>query len=345
MGFTPVNIEGENIRLVPMSIGHAEELYEILQDPRFAETTTIPWPYTKEMAYSHLNEVADAWDKGEPDWAITCRKTGELLGRINLFSHARIPHCFEIAFMTRSDQWGRGIMTQAVRLAVATAFDHFQATRIEWFANVGNWGSWKPVWRCGFQREGITRRDAGKFWVASLLKEDRREPASPWDGPQKIGLPALEYDSTRPAQLVTQFHTTYSMPNRVAEGERPTLDFDRLDMRMSLISEEFAELTGAVYGPQARKIIEDASAKAKEISDHTHDVVEAADALADLVYVIYGMALESGIDLNAVLDEVQASNLSKLMPDGSVLLREDGKVLKGPNFFPPNVRRALKLDE
>ena len=69
-----------------------------------------------------------------------------------------------------------------------------------------------------------------------------------------------------------------------------------------------------------------------------------ADALADLVYVIYGMAIESGMDLESVLAEVQASNLSKLMPDGSVKLREDGKVLKGPNFFQPNIARGLGLD-
>ena len=57
------------------------------------------------------------------------------------------------------------------------------------------------------------------------------------------------------------------------------------------------------------------------------------------------MAIESGIDLDAVLAEVQASNLSKLMPDGSVKLREDGKILKGPNFFDPNIARALGVDQ
>ena len=62
------------------------------------------------------------------------------------------------------------------------------------------------------------------------------------------------------------------------------------------------------------------------------------------MYVIFGMAIESGMDLDSVLAEVQASNLSKLMPDGSVKLREDGKVLKGPNFFPPNVARGLGLE-
>ena len=78
-----------------------------------------------------------------------------------------------------------------------------------------------------------------------------------------------------------------------------------------------------------------------EADDGTRDIIETADALGDLVYVIYGMALESGIDLNRVLAEIQASNLSKLMPDGSVKLREDGKVLKGPNSFTPNIARAL----
>ena len=55
------------------------------------------------------------------------------------------------------------------------------------------------------------------------------------------------------------------------------------------------------------------------------------------------MAIESGMNLDSVLAEVQASNLSKLMPDGSVKLREDGKVLKGPNFFQPNIARGLGL--
>ena len=112
-------------------------------------------------------------------------------------------------------------------------------------------------------------------------------------------------------------------------------------MRVSLIREEFAELLGAVYGKEARAIVEEATQRATAADDGTRDIIETADALGDLIYVIYGMALESGIDLNRVLAEIQASNLSKLMPDGSVKLREDGKVLKGPNFFTPNIARAL----
>lgn len=145
-----------------------------------------------------------------------------------------------------------------------------------------------------------------------------------------------------PMELVLQFHHTYSVPIRPFSD--PTLDYERMNMRMSLIAEEFAELMGAVYGPRARAIIEAATAAAVATDEGERDVIEAADALADLVYVVYGMAIESGMNLDSVLAEVQASNLSKLMPDGSVKLREDGKVLKGPNFFQPNIARGLGLE-
>ena len=145
-----------------------------------------------------------------------------------------------------------------------------------------------------------------------------------------------------PMELVLQFHHTYSVPIRPFSD--PTLDYERMNMRMSLIAEEFAELMGAVYGPRARAIIEAATVEAVAADEGEHDVIEAADALADLVYVVYGMAIESGMNLDSVLAEVQASNLSKLMPDGSVKLREDGKVLKGPNFFQPNIARGLGLE-
>ena len=145
-----------------------------------------------------------------------------------------------------------------------------------------------------------------------------------------------------PMELVLQFHHTYSVPIRPFSD--PTLDYERMNMRMSLIAEEFAELMGAVYGPRARAIIEAATTEAVAADEGERDVIEAADALADLVYVVYGMAIESGMNLDSVLAEVQASNLSKLMPDGSVKLREDGKVLKGPNFFQPNIARGLGLE-
>ena len=71
--------------------------------------------------------------------------------------------------------------------------------------------------------------------------------------------------------------------------------------------------------------------------------METADALAELIYVIYGMALEMGIDLAKVLAEVQRSNMSKLGEDGKPIYREDGKVLKGPGYFRPDVAGVLGL--
>ena len=144
-----------------------------------------------------------------------------------------------------------------------------------------------------------------------------------------------------PMELVLQFHRTYSMP--IQPFTSPTLDYERLGMRMSLIAEEFAELMGAVYGPRARAIIEEATAQAVASDEGERDVIESADALADLVYVIYGMALETGIDLAAVLAEVQRSNMSKLGADGRPVYREDGKVLKGPGYFPPDVAGVLGI--
>jgi len=73
------------------------------------------------------------------------------------------------------------------------------------------------------------------------------------------------------------------------------------------------------------------------------DVTGAADALADLLYVVYGAALEWGIPLDDVFAEVHRSNLSKVWPDGTVHCRQDGKVLKPPTYSPADVAKVLKI--
>ena len=145
-------------------------------------------------------------------------------------------------------------------------------------------------------------------------------------------------DPHRPEDLVRQFHEVYGLP---IQHDEPNVDRERVHMRMRLIYEEVSELTGAVYGAKARRLLEETISSLPD--DDTRDTIETADALADLIYVIYGMALECGISLPAVLREVQASNLSKLDGEGKPIYREDGKVLKGDNFFPPNVKSALKI--
>ena len=90
----------------------------------------------------------------------------------------------------------------------------------------------------------------------------------------------------------------------------------RLDLRMDLIREEMQELEDVV---------------------EQRDFIGFVDALADLKYVIYGMEIESGIPSDAVFDEVHSSNMSKLDDQGNPILRDDGKILKGPNFKLPNI--------
>ena len=74
------------------------------------------------------------------------------------------------------------------------------------------------------------------------------------------------------------------------------------------------------------------------------DIVEIADALGDMLYILCGTILEHGLQnkIEAVFHEIQQSNMSKLNTDGKPIYREDGKVLKGPNYFKPNFDEILK---
>lgn len=97
-------------------------------------------------------------------------------------------------------------------------------------------------------------------------------------------------------------------------------DFSTRELRLELISEEFSELCQAV---------------------EDRDMVEIADALTDILYVVYGAGHAFGIDLDECFSEVHRSNMSKLGDDGRPLHREDGKVMKGPNYFEPNLAAIL----
>lgn len=74
------------------------------------------------------------------------------------------------------------------------------------------------------------------------------------------------------------------------------------------------------------------------------DIVEVADGLADMVWVIMGLASTLDIPFHKVWDEVKASNMSKVVK-GKVVRREDGKILKPDTYFKPNIRKAMDLDE
>ena len=81
----------------------------------------------------------------------------------------------------------------------------------------------------------------------------------------------------------------------------------------------------------------------KEAIDNK-DISEVADALSDILYVTYGAGHAFGIDLDKCFDEVQKSNMSKLGNDGKPIYNENGKVMKGPNYFKPNFKKLIKID-
>jgi len=104
------------------------------------------------------------------------------------------------------------------------------------------------------------------------------------------------------------------------EPEFPTEETAKL--RIELIVEELNELIDA---------------------NEDKDLVGIADALTDILYVTYGAGHAFGIDLDSCFREVQRSNMSKLGEDGKPIYREDGKVLKGPNYSEPDLKKTLHL--
>ena len=103
---------------------------------------------------------------------------------------------------------------------------------------------------------------------------------------------------------------------------KPSLSTDKINnLRLNLIKEEFDELKDAI---------------------HKKDLVEVADALTDILYVTYGAGHAFGINLDRCFDEVQNSNMSKLDNDSNPIYNENGKVMKGPNYFKPNLKKFLK---
>lgn len=95
---------------------------------------------------------------------------------------------------------------------------------------------------------------------------------------------------------------------------------DETFLRVKLIREELKELEEAIL---------------------YRDIVEVADALTDLLYVIYGAGHTFGIDLNKTFEEVHRSNMTKLGPDGKAIKNTYGKVIKGPNYKEPRLRSVL----
>ena len=103
--------------------------------------------------------------------------------------------------------------------------------------------------------------------------------------------------------------------------DNPSFSTDKINkLRIDLIQEELEELTEAMKNK---------------------DLLEVADALTDILYVTYGAGHAFGINLDKCFDEVQNSNMSKLDENGKPIYNESGKVMKGPNYFKPDLSKFV----
>jgi predicted HAD superfamily Cof-like phosphohydrolase len=118
-------------------------------------------------------------------------------------------------------------------------------------------------------------------------------------------------------EMVREFMVKFGQEVKTSP-ELPSREVQQL--RLELIAEELNELWDAL---------------------EANDIVEVADALADILYVTYGAGLAFGIDLDKCFAEVQRSNMTKLGEDGNPIYREDGKIIKGPNFEQPDLQSVL----
>ena len=126
------------------------------------------------------------------------------------------------------------------------------------------------------------------------------------------------YKSLHSLEDVKIFMDTYGQEVKT----KPSFSTDKINkLRLDLIKEELTELTEAM---------------------NNKDLLEVADALTDILYVTYGAGHAFGIDLDKCFNEVQDSNMSKLGHDGKPIYNQTGKVMKGPNYFKPDLSKFLK---
>jgi len=122
---------------------------------------------------------------------------------------------------------------------------------------------------------------------------------------------------------VQEFHEAFGLG--IKNSPVANLSNQKLKLRFDLMAEENEEYLDAAKN---------------------NDLVEVADALGDMLYILCGTILEHGMQykIEEVFNEIQRSNMSKLGANGKPIYREDGKVMKGPNYFKPNIEKILEIE-
>ena len=121
-------------------------------------------------------------------------------------------------------------------------------------------------------------------------------------------------------KAVQDFHEAFGLG--INQKPIANLSLNKLKLRYDLMAEENEEYLEAAKN---------------------NDLIEVADALGDMLYILCGTILEHGMQnkIEEVFNEIQRSNMSKLGADGKPIYREDGKVMKGPNYFKPNISKII----
>ena len=124
----------------------------------------------------------------------------------------------------------------------------------------------------------------------------------------------------KPIQAVSEFHKAFGLS--IENKPTANISSDISNLRYNLMKEENEEYLQAV---------------------RSNDLIEVGDALGDMLYILCGTIISHGFQdkIEALFDEIQRSNMSKLGIDGKPIYREDGKVLKGPNYFKPDIEKIL----
>jgi len=174
----------------------AEACFEQCQDPLSQQWTTVPIPYTREMAESFVTEqMPGGWADGS-SWGFAVEVDGRYAGTVELRDEGS--GRAEVAY--GSHPWVRrsGAMERAVRLLLEWGFSERDVQVVVWRANVGNWASRKLAWRLGFSFDGTVRRalpQRGELldgWVGTLLPDDDLSPRHVW-----LEVPVLETEGLR----------------------------------------------------------------------------------------------------------------------------------------------------
>lgn len=172
------------ITLRPHTLDDLEAVFERCTDPVTQRYTTIPLEYTREMAQEYLAGLVQP-SAALISWAIEVG--GRYAGTIDLRVMPVDTGAGDLGFVTHPAFRGQGVMSAAVELVVAHAFDTLGWQLVRWQAHAGNWGSAKAVWRAGFPVPTfvpdllVERGRVVDGWISTLHAPAPTGPVAPWD--------------------------------------------------------------------------------------------------------------------------------------------------------------------